>query len=400
MTIKYNEILSLDQLLESIKNEWDCADLVNQTSKKISEIVLFDPFDAHLHLRTWGMLEVVSKLSARNFYWWIIMPNLVPVIETLDQVLWYKQEIKDIILKEDYTQVNFKRIPKWFNSIWENNFIPHMTVNFNPNFTREQLEELKPHIIWVKMYPKWQTTNSEKWVNSSEIDSYSNVLKILEELEIPLLIHWEIVDWWDKVDELDKERKFAPIYEKLAQNYQKLKIIMEHVSTKEVLALLNKYENLYATVTIHHLLLIHNHIIWWWTKPHLMCMPIPKLWDDRKEILRQVLSWNPKIMFGSDSAPHSKNKKESADSCSWIFTAPIALQVLVEIFDSFWELDKLQKFVSGNAKEIYWLNPIVKKSVKLITKENIVLESYWQGDNTIVPFLDWRKLKWDINNIF
>ena len=178
---------------------------------------------------------------------------------------------------------------------------------------------------------------------------------------------------------------------------------MEHVSTKEVLELVDQYENLYATVTLHHLLTIHNHVLEWWTKPHIMCMPIPKLWDDRKALLKAVLSWNPKIMFGSDSAPHPIWKKESADSCCWAFTAPIALQALVEIFASFGQLDNLQKFINDNAMSIYGeeidrLTPAwtPSKYVTLQKKWFVVPKTYWDWENTVVPFFAWKNLAWDV----
>lgn len=374
MTTKYNEILSLWNLLESIKNEWDCGEFVSNSSQ-VEEVFLDSPFDAHLHLRDGEMLKIVAPLSAKTFSWWVIMPNLTPAIESIEEVLSYKKRILEA-------------------SNWEI-FEPFMTLNFRPDYTKEMLLEAKSHIIWIKMYPKWQTTNSERWIDGSQIDSYRHTLEIMQELWIPLLVHGERVDWWDKIDELDKERKFWSIYEELAKSFPKLKIIMEHVSTKEVIELVDKYPNLYATVTLHHLLVIHNHIVWGWTKTHIMCMPIPKLWDDRKALLKTILNWNPKIMFGSDSAPHPKNKKESSCWCAWVFTAPIALQSLVEIFESFWKLDKLNDFLSWNAKKIYSIN-LPEKKIKLRKTWFLIPENYWNWENVVVPFLDGRKLAWEV----
>jgi len=72
-------------------------------------------------------------------------------------------------------------------------------------------------------------------------------------------------------------------------------------------------------------------------------------------------------MFGSDSAPHPKSAKESSGCAAGVFTAPIALEVLVELFEKNGSLSNLQKFVSNNAKEIYGINP-PKKSIKLVRK--------------------------------
>ena len=37
-------------------------------------------------------------------------------------------------------------------------------------------------------------------------------------------------------------------------------------------------------------------------------------------------------MFGSDSAPHPKHKKECCGCAAGVFTSPIALQVLIGTF--------------------------------------------------------------------
>ncbi len=61
-------------------------------------------------------------------------------------------------------------------------------------------------------------------------------------------------------------------------------------------------------------------------------------------------------MFGSDSAPHPKHKKECCGCAAGVFTSPIALQVLVELFEKHDSLENLNDFVSNNAKKIYGLD--------------------------------------------
>lgn len=388
MTRKYNEIDSLLQLLSDIKTDWDCDDLVTQGQLEVNRIVLWDPMDMHIHLRDWidpwYMMHLVAPLSSKTFAWWVVMPNLTPNIDSVEAVLSYKNRVR-LVTERD-------------------NFTPFMTLYFKSDYTREELARAKSHIIWIKMYPKWWTTNSEWWVNWVDIESYRSTLAIMQDLEIPLLVHGERVDGGDKMDILDKERQFVSVYEAIAREFPRLKIIMEHVSTKEVLALVDQYENLYATVTLHHLLTIHNHVLEWWPKADLACMPIQKLWDDRKALLKAVLSWNPKIMFGSDSAPHPTWNKYNAVSCCWAFTAPIALQALVEIFESFWQLDKLQWFIRDNALKIYaeqlWnIDFRWWKYVTLERKWFVIPKTYWEWVNTVVPFLAWRNLAWDVTSV-
>jgi dihydroorotase len=52
---------------------------------------------------------------------------------------------------------------------------------------------------------------------------------------------------------MDREKNFIPFYEAIAQKFPKLKIVMEHITTKESADLVQQYDNLYATITLHHL---------------------------------------------------------------------------------------------------------------------------------------------------
>ena len=132
----------------------------------------------------------------------------------------------------------------------------------------------------------------------------------------------------------------------------------------------------------------------------MFCKPIAKREEDRDALLELALSGHPKVMFGSDSAPHPQHKKESCWCAAWVFTAPIALQVLVELFEKHNKLNNLEKFISKNAREIYSLstqdlNPLkklVEKEIILEKKDFTVPEKYWE----VVPFMAWKNLSWSI----
>jgi dihydroorotase len=128
---------------------------------------------------------------------------------------------------------------------------------------------------------------------------------------------------------------------------------MEHITTKEATKLLDKYDNLYATITLHHLLITLDDVAGGLLKPHLFCKPIAKTTQDRKALLELALNAHPKVMFGSDSAPHPKESKESYGCAAGIFTAPLALIELAQLFDKHNKLENLQKFISDNAVNIY-----------------------------------------------
>jgi dihydroorotase len=99
-------------------------------------------------------------------------------------------------------------------------------------------------------------------------------------------------------------------------------------------------------------------------------------------------------MFGSDSAPHPRSKKECSGCAAGVFTAPIALEVLCELFESHGRLENLQAFVSDNAKAIYNISP-PKKEVILAKKAKKIAKSY----DIVVPFWADREISWSIEEI-
>ncbi|WP_128326747.1 amidohydrolase family protein, partial [Arcobacter suis] len=146
-------------------------------------------------------------------------------------------------------------------------------------------------------------------------------LESMSKLGIPLCIHGETNGFV-----MDREKEFMPIYESIAKAFPNLKIIMEHITTKDAIELLDKYDNLYATVTLHHLLITLDDVAGGMLNPHLFCKPIAKRPEDRSALLNAALKAHPKLMFGSDSAPHPKHKKECCGCAAGVFTSPIALQ--------------------------------------------------------------------------
>ena len=194
--------------------------------------------------------------------------------------------------------------------------------------------------------PAGVTTNSEAGVQA--IEDAAPTLAIMEELGIPLLVYGETHGFV-----LDREREFLAVYDRLAMRFPRLTIIMEHITTREAVAFLDRYPNIYATVTLHHLLYTLDDVAGGLLQPHLFCKPIAKRPQDRDALLAAALSAHSKLMFGSDSAPHPQHAKECSGCAAGVFTAPIALPRLVELFEQHHALDRLQAFVSDNAQRIY-----------------------------------------------
>ena len=335
--------------------------------------ILNEPLDMHLHLRDGDMLRLVAPLTSNSFSGALVMPNLVPPVTSKDALLSYKKRI--------------------IESCKDDNFTPYMTLFFQNNYSFEFLEDIKDEIIGIKLYPAGITTNSETGVSSMDIEVLRATLENMSKLGIPLCIHGETNGFV-----MDREKEFMPIYESIASAFPNLKIIMEHITTKDAVELFDKYSNLYATVTLHHLLITLDDVAGGMLDPHLFCKPIAKRPEDRNALLNAALKAHPKLMFGSDSAPHPKHKKECCGCAAGVFTSPIALQVLVELFEKHDSLENLNDFVSNNAKKIYGLN-IKDKTIKLVKKDFIVPAIYEYKDEKVVPMYAGKTLSWSIDSI-
>lgn len=327
-----------------------------------------NPLDMHLHLRDEKMLEFVAPFSARDFKAGVIMPNLITPLTDLNNLKAYKQRILKACKNEDFT--------------------PLMTLFFQ-EYDEKFLESVKNEIFAIKLYPAGITTNSDNGISSFDIQRLKPTLDTMSELNIPLLVHGETNDFV-----MDREVNFAKIYEKLAKNFPNLKIVMEHITTKVLCDLLKDYENLYATITLHHLMITLDDVIGGKMDPHLFCKPIAKRYEDKDALCELAFSGYEKAMFGSDSAPHPLHTKECCGCAAGIFSAPVILPVLVELFEKHSNETNLQKFISDNACKIHNLKFEKDKIVILEKQEWQVAQKY--GD--VVPFMAGKTLNFKVAN--
>lgn len=327
------------------------------------DYTLTSPLDMHIHFREGAMLRLVAPLSARHFAGGVIMPNLVPPVDSLERLVRYRTEIDA--------------------AIGGTGFTPYMTLFFRA-YSEEELRAAQPYIIGVKLYPAGVTTNSKAGVQ--RIRDAEPTLEIMENLGIPLLVHGETAGFV-----LDREREFLPIYAHLARGFPRLTIVMEHITTREAVALLDEHPNLYATITLHHLQITLDDVAGGLLQPHLFCKPIAKRPEDRAALVQAALAPHPKVMFGSDSAPHPVSAKEAAACSAGVFSAPVALPLLVELFEQHDALDRLQAFVSDHAQRIYGVNP-PRKTVVLQREPWTVPQRY--GD--VTPYYAGRTIEWQV----
>jgi len=326
------------------------------------DILLRSPLDMHLHFREGAMLELVAPLSAATFAGGVVMPNLVPPVDHQERLLAYIEEIRACVP----------------------DFEPYMTLFFR-DYSESELAAAKPHILGIKLYPQGATTNSDAGVAS--LAEARRVMAMMEEMEIPLLVHGEDPDAFV----MDREGSFLSTYAELAEAFPKLQITMEHITTAGAVELLDRHENLRATVTVQHLVCTLDDLAGGHFNPHLFCKPILKRPEDREALVGAALS-HPKLMFGSDSAPHPIDKKECCGCAAGCFTAPIALPLLAELFETHLGNkagEALQAFVSDRAQALYGVRP-PEMEVRVLKEDMTVPDRY--GD--VVPMYAGRVLPW------
>ncbi|EAI3524340.1 dihydroorotase [Campylobacter coli] len=333
-------------------------------------MTLKNPLDMHLHLRDNQMLELIAPLSARDFCAAVIMPNLIPPLCNLEDLKAYKMRI--------------------LKACKDENFTPLMTLFFK-NYDEKFLKSAKDEIFGIKLYPAGITTNSNGGVSSFDIEYLKPTLEAMSDLNIPLLVHGETNDFV-----MDRESNFAKIYEKLAKHFPRLKIVMEHITTKTLCELLKDYENLYATITLHHLIITLDDVIGGKMNPHLFCKPIAKRYEDKEALCELAFSGYEKVMFGSDSAPHPKDTKECCGCAAGVFSAPVILPVLADLFSKNSNEVNLQKFISDNACKVHNLTFEKEKIIVLENQEWQVPNEYKNENEKVVPFMAGESLKFRV----
>ena len=344
----------------------------------INELIIPRPDDMHLHLREGKMLKVVSQHSASQFGRAIIMPNL-----------------KNPIINTELAHIYYDEIKKYTKT---HQFEPLMTIYFNEGLTLEELKKIKASskIIGIKLYPKGVTTNSNKGINSFE--SGYKIFEMMEELEIPLLIHGEVND--KSVDIFDRERIFIEKHLSRAhKEFPNLKIVLEHISTKDSTEFVKDSSNkIAATITPQHLLYNRNELFLGGLRPHAFCLPVLKREEHRVAVLNAAISGNPKFFLGTDSAPHKRAEKESSCGCAGIYSALNAMEIYAEIFDQNNAIEKLENFCSKSGADFYKLNQS-KEKLKLTRSKNKVPTVIKIDSDDVVPLMAGQEIGWNCSNI-
>ena len=338
------------------------------------ELTLTRPDDWHLHVRDGAALASVVPHTARQFGRAIIMPNLQAPVTTTAEALAYRERVLAAVpAGADVT--------------------PLMTLYLTDNTTPKDIKEAQASrlVHAVKLYPAGATTHSDAGV--TDISNTYPTLEAMEDRGIPLLVHAEVTA--AGVDIFDRETAFIDQYlEPLTVRFPALKLVLEHVTTREgVDFVANSTDSVAATITAHHLLLNRNAMFRGGIQPHAYCLPVLKRETHRRALVAAAISGNRKFFLGTDSAPHAKHRKETACGCAGIYTAHAALECYAQVFDDAGSLDRLEGFASHFGADFYGL-PRNTTTITLEKQDWQVPASYPLGDSAVVPLFAGETLHW------
>lgn len=306
--------------------------------RSLTTLTIRRPDDWHLHLRDGAMLQAVLPETARHFGRAIIMPNLVPPVVTGAQAADYRDRIT-------------AATPAGMD------FTPLMTLYLTEDTDPDDVRKAHQSGIAtaVKLYPAGATTNSASGVR--DFEKVRPVFEVMAEIGMPLCVHGEVTD--SDIDIFDREAVFIErVLKPLRKKVPDLKVVMEHVTTKDAVDYVrDSHKNLAATITTHHLIINRNHILAGGIRPHYYCLPVAKREIHRVALVQAAISGDKRFFLGTDSAPHTDPNKLQPCGCAGIFTAPNTMSCLAEVFDVAGKLKKLEAFSSLNGPGFYGLKP-------------------------------------------
>lgn len=360
------------------------------------------PDDWHLHLRDGDALEHVVAASALNFRRAIIMPNLKPPVVTTEQAVAYRQRIL-LALSKAMKQGSFSEAQKALMSKFEPLMVLYLTGSTSPHEVRKAVD--RGVVRAMKLYPAGATTNSDAGV-SDVLGQCSAVLEQMQALGLPLLVHGEVTD--PDVDVFDREARFIDtVMLPLRARFPNLRVVFEHITTQQAAQYVTEQAGvndqgrllLGATITPQHLQFNRNALFKGGLQPHWYCLPVLKREEHRVALLKAASSGLPQFFLGTDSAPHARHLKEASCGCAGCYSAPYALNMYAEAFDSVGALrtgDAFERFSSLNGPAFYGLPPNDGVLV-LENKPTVVPESLpFVTESGIVPLRAGETLAWSV----
>jgi len=183
--------------------------------------------DFHVHLRDGAMMKaVVPTIRSGGCNTCYVMPNLVPPLTSVSDAMAYKAR-----LQEQDPSINYL-----------------MTLYLHGSISPAIVKGARAQgIVGIKSYPAGVTTNSGSGVLSYE--PFYPVFSTMEQCGMVLNLHGECPSGKD-ITILNAESSFLPTLKSLHAMFPKLKIVLEHCTTKDAIEAVRQCgPNVVGTIT-------------------------------------------------------------------------------------------------------------------------------------------------------
>jgi dihydroorotase len=301
------------------------------------------------------------------------MPNLKPPVTTAAQALAYAQRIR-------------AAVPAGMA------FEPLMTLYLTDNLPPDEIHRAKDAgVVAAKLYPAGATTNSDAGV--TDLRKTYATLEAMQRAGMLLLVHGEVTS--SDIDLFDREAVFIETQLiPLRRDFPELKIVFEHITTKEAAQYVQQADAYTAaTITAHHLLYNRNAIFTGGIRPHYYCLPVLKRETHRQALVQVATGGSNKFFLGTDSAPHPSHLKEHATGCAGCYTAHAAMELYAQAFDQAGALDQLEGFASFFGADFYGL-PRNSGTITLQRQSWTPPERFAFGEADLKPLAAGEPLAW------
>lgn len=345
------------------------------------------PSDFHVHVRSGEMLSRVATPSLMHNMYALIMPNVDPPIANWHDAQVYEGQINYALNADMVAR------PKLVMALYLTRFT-----------TPDDIRTAKQHhgaYTCVKYYP-FNTTTMSQFGIERLTDGY-RVFEAMEEENVVLCLHGEVAGMPSYPE---AEQRFILELAALIERFSRLRIVVEHVSSADMVHFLwDCSPKVAGTITPQHMVLTIDdverggEVIY----PHNACLPRAKTAEDRWALTQaaatSIDSVSPRFFLGTDSAPHMPEKKYAGPGCAnGVYSGPVALPVLAQLFELSqfhnWR-QRLEYFASLAGPLFYGLEPPEASNKVTLLREE------WRVPNQIngvVPFLAGQTIQWKLRD--
>lgn len=344
------------------------------------------PDNWHAHFRQGKLMNFLISIFIK--YGWrariVAEPNTIPPKLTGLMAVDYAEEINKIA--HSLGCGTFRALP---------------VIQITESTTSEMIYDAYSRGVRIaKVYPFFVTTNSENGVKN-----YLNIYSALMACEyLGIIVQFHGEDPHEAIEGLHKERSFLRILDRIIKAFPKLKVTLEHISTKDAVEWVKRQgENVAASITVQHLIFTIDDLIGYSRRSggkmrvHWGYKPQAKFRTDLIALWEVILSGHPRFFYGGDDAAHLRMNKECANSSCGAWHTMESLATLITEFWKFNIIDRLEPFLSEFGARFYGFE-LNKETITFVRKDWMVPLDVPVPDmnDSLVPMLAGEKAEWQI----